>query len=108
VARGVSSLALKAQIERRTEDIMIGDLRIRDDVQEELDFEPSVEAAGIAVAVKDGIVTLAGHVPSYAHKIAAEVAARRVKGVKAVALDLEVHLAGDAKRGDDEIAERRC
>lgn len=85
---------------------MMTDTRIRDDVQDELDFEPSVEAASIAVAVKDGVVTLAGHVPSYAHKIAAEIATRRVKGVKAVALDLEVRLPGDAKRADDEIAER--
>jgi osmotically-inducible protein OsmY len=85
---------------------MLADTRIRDDVLEELDFEPSIEATGIGVAVKDGVVTLSGHVPSYAQKIGAELAAQRVKGVKAVAMDIEVRLAGDAKRADDEIAER--
>ena len=85
---------------------MLADARIRDDVLEELDFEPSIEATGIGVAVKDGVVTLSGHVPSYAQKMGAELAAQRVKGVKAVAMDIEVRLAGDAKRADDEIAER--
>ena len=85
---------------------MDSDIRIRDDVVDELDFEPSVDNAGIGVAVKDGVVTLSGHVPTYAQKFAAERCAQRVKGVKAVALDIEVRLAGDAKRSDDEIAER--
>lgn len=82
------------------------DSRIRDDVIEELDFDPSVDNKGIGVAVKNGIVTLSGHVPSYAHKVAAELAARGVKHVKAVALDIEVRLPNEAKRADDEIAER--
>lgn len=82
------------------------DIRIRDDVVDELDFEPSVDNAGIGVAVKDGVVTLSGHVPTYAQKFAAEKCAQRVKGVKAVAMDIDVRLAGDAKRSDDEIAER--
>lgn len=82
------------------------DIRIRDDVVEELDFEPSVDSAAIGVAVKDGVVTLSGHVPTYAQKSAAERCAQRVRGVKAVAIDIEVRLASDAKRSDDEIAER--
>lgn len=85
---------------------MDSDIRIRDDVVDELDFEPSVENAAIGVAVKDGVVTLSGHVPTYAQKIVAENCAKRVKGVKAVAIDIEVRLAGGAKRADDEIAER--
>lgn len=85
---------------------MDSDTRIRDDVLDELDFEPSVDASGIGVAVKNAVATLSGHVPNYAQKVAAERAARRVKGVRAVAIDLEVRLAGDAKRADDEIAER--
>ncbi len=82
------------------------DIRIRDDVIEELDFEPSVDSAAIGVGVKEGVVTLSGHVPTYAQKSAAEKCAQRVRGVKAVAIDIEVRLASDAKRSDDEIAER--
>lgn len=85
---------------------MDADIRVRDDVIDELDFEPSVDHAGIGVAVKDGVVTLSGHVPTYAQKFAAEKCAQRVKGAKAVAMDIQVRLAGDAKRSDDEIAER--
>jgi osmotically-inducible protein OsmY len=91
---------------RQRRSIMDSDLRIRDDVVDELDFEPSVDNKAIGVAVKDGVVTLSGHVPTYAQKIAAEQAAQRVKGVRAVAIDIEVRLPGDAKRSDDEIAER--
>ncbi|MBY0563218.1 MAG: BON domain-containing protein [Hyphomonadaceae bacterium] len=82
------------------------DIRIRDDVLSELDFEPSIDASGVGVAVKDGVVTLSGHVPSYLQKVTAEQAAKRVRGVKAVALDLEVRLPGMSKRADDEIAAR--
>jgi osmotically-inducible protein OsmY len=80
------------------------DVRIRDDVTEELEFDPSLESGGIGVAVQDGVVTLSGHVPNYAQKIAAERAATRVKGVRAVAMDIEVRLA--VKHDDSSIAER--
>ena len=56
------------------------------------------------VAANDGVVTLSGHVPSYAEKFAAERAAKRVYGVKAVAEELEVNVPGSAKRTDEEIA----
>ena len=82
------------------------DLNIRDDVLEELEFEPRVEAENIGVAVSDGVVTLSGHVPNYAQKLAAESAAKRVKGVRAVAIDIEVRLPFDGKHDDDEIAKR--
>ncbi len=59
-------------------------------VIDELDWEPSVNAAHIGVTAKDGIVTLSGHVGTYAEKMAAEKAAGRVSGVKAVAEELEV------------------
>lgn len=85
---------------------MDSDTRIRDEVLDELDFEPSIDASGIGVAVSNGVATLSGHVPTYAQKIGAEQAAQRIRGVRAVAMDLEVRLAGDAKRSDDEIAER--
>jgi osmotically-inducible protein OsmY len=70
----------------------------------ELNWEPSVIAAHIGVAANDGVVTLTGHVTSLAEKHAAEAAVHRVKGVRAVAEELEVRLASDAKRSDGEIA----
>ena len=85
---------------------MISDLQLRQDVLDELEFEPSVNAAHIGVAANRGIVTLTGFVTSYAEKAAAERAARRVKGVKAIAEEIEVRLPSDTKRADDEIAAR--
>ncbi len=85
---------------------MISDLELQKDVVDELEFEPSVNAAHIGVAANHGIVTLTGSVTSYAEKLAAERAARRVKGVKAIAQEIEVRLPSDTKRGDNEIAER--
>jgi osmotically-inducible protein OsmY len=70
----------------------------------ELKWEPSVHAAGIGVEVKDGVVTLAGHVSSYAEKFEAERAAQRVPRVKALAVEMDVKLAGSSKRTDGEIA----
>ena len=74
------------------------------DVLDELKWEPSVDAAHIGVSVKDGIVTLSGHVSSYAEKYAAERAAKRVYGVKAVANELDVKLPGSSRRTDEDIA----
>jgi osmotically-inducible protein OsmY len=83
---------------------MWNDDRVKTAVLEELAWEPSVGAAHIGVTAKDGVVTLLGHVETYAEKHAAETAARRVKGVKAVAEEIEVRLAFDNTRSDDEIA----
>ena len=80
------------------------DLSIRKAVEEELQYEPSVNAAAIGVAVKNGIVTLTGRVTSLAEKYAAARAAARVSGVKAVANDLEVGLIPADERTDEEIA----
>src|ERR1700704_3174059 len=80
------------------------DIELQRDVLEELKWEPSVTAAHIGVSVKDGIVTLTGHVPSYAEKYAAEKAAKRVHGVKAVANELDVKLPGSSQRTDEDIA----
>jgi len=85
---------------------MISDLELRQDVLDELEFEPSVNAAHIGVAANRGVVTLTGFVTNYAEKAAAERAARRVKGVKAIAEENEVRLPSDTKRADDEIAAR--
>jgi osmotically-inducible protein OsmY len=85
---------------------MIGDLELRQDVLDELDFEPSVNAAHIGVTANKGVVTLTGFVSSFAEKAAAERAARRVKGVRAIAQEIEVRLASDTKHADDEVAAR--
>ena len=80
------------------------DLQLQQDVQAELKWEPSVNAAQIGVEVKDGIVTLAGHVNSYAEKYGAEHAAQRVSGVRALAIEMDVKLLGSSKRSDADIA----
>ncbi|WP_437306454.1 BON domain-containing protein [Sorangium sp. So ce388] len=80
------------------------DRQLQRNVLDELAWEPSVNAAEIGVAVKDGIVTLTGRVQSFAEKYAAEQAAKRVYGVKAVANELEVSLPGSSQRTDEEIA----
>ena len=83
---------------------MKSDAEIRDDVIDELRWDPQIsDADAIGVAVQDGAVTLTGHVPSYAEKLAAARAVERVYGVKAVANDLTVKLAG-APRDDSDIA----
>jgi osmotically-inducible protein OsmY len=82
----------------------MSDLTIKQDVEAELQWEPSINAAGIGVAVKEGIVTLTGRVASYAEKMAAARAAARVTGVRAVANDLEVGLPPAHQRTDEEIA----
>ena len=81
------------------------DLEIKTNVEAELSWEPSVHgAATIAVAVKDGIVTLAGRMHSYWEKVAAERAATRVDGVKAVVNELEIQLPDPSERTDEDIA----
>lgn len=85
---------------------MSSDLQLRQDVLDELEFEPSVNAAHIGVGANRGVITLTGFVTNYAEKAAAERAARRVKGVNAIAEEIEVRLPSDAKRSDDEIAAR--
>ena len=80
------------------------DSELQRDVLDELKWEPSVNAAHIGVSVKNGIVTLSGHVPSYWEKYSAEKAAKRVYGVKAVANELDVKLPGSSQRTDEDIA----
>jgi osmotically-inducible protein OsmY len=80
------------------------DAEIHAEVLSELKWEPRVQAPEIGVAVKDGIVTLTGWVESYTKRWAAEEAAHRVRGVKAVANDIEVRLPSSAERTDADIA----
>jgi osmotically-inducible protein OsmY len=83
---------------------MVSDYQLQRDILDELKWEPEVEATHIGVTVKDGVVTLTGHVPSYGEKYAAEKAAKRVFGVKAVANELDVKLPGSSKRTDEDVA----
>jgi osmotically-inducible protein OsmY len=83
---------------------MKSDMDLKRDIEEELVWEPSVDASHIAVSVRGGIVTLEGHVPAYGEKCIAERAAARVLGVKAVADELEVRLLGPDERTDEDIA----
>jgi osmotically-inducible protein OsmY len=83
---------------------MKSDAQIRQDVIAELSWEPSVDAGCIGVEVKDGIVTLEGHVDSFAEKWEAEHAARRISGVKALAIEIEVKLPDTSVRTDADIA----
>ena len=80
------------------------DTQIQTDVLAELQWEPRIQPNEIGVSVKDGIVTLTGTVESYTKKYAAEEAAHRVRGVKAVANDIEVRLFSTAERSDADIA----
>lgn len=80
------------------------DRDIKRDVEEELRWDPDIDATDIAVAVKDGVVTLAGFVRSYSEKLEAEAAAKRVAGVVGLANDLEVRLPSIDQRPDPDIA----
>ena len=78
--------------------------RVRQDIEQELSCEPSVDAAAIGVAVEDGVVTLFGQVASHAEKVTAERAAARVRGVKVIVSELEVNLPDSSLSADEEIA----
>lgn len=80
------------------------DAELKKDVEAELDFEPAVNATRIGVIVKDGVVTLTGHVDSYTERWAAEEAVKRVYGVAAIANELEVKLPGTSERTDEDLA----
>ncbi len=82
------------------------DSQLQEDVMNELQWEPRVEHTNIGVAAKDGVITLSGFVGSYAEKIAAEKAARRVRGVRGLAEEIEIRLPSEAKTADPEIAKR--
>lgn len=81
------------------------DIQLKTDVIEELAWDPAINAAGIGVIVKDGVVTLTGYLDSFAEKHALEQAVRRVAGVRGIALELDIKLAAEHKRSDSEIAQ---
>jgi len=82
------------------------DIELRQAILDELEFEPRIDAADIGVAVEDGVVTLSGHVRSFAEKVAVQNAVQRVHGVRAIADKIEVRFPGMPKTADDEIAKR--
>ncbi len=83
---------------------MSNDIELKESVLAELAWEPSVTAPHIGVTARDGVVTLSGHVQRFAEKLAAQSAALRVKGVKAVAEEIDVKLPSDVQRSDEDIA----
>jgi osmotically-inducible protein OsmY len=83
---------------------MKSDRKLQIDVLDELRWEPGTNPVDIGVTVKDGVATLEGTVSSYAEKWAAERAVKRLPGVKALAVELEVKLPGSSERTGADIA----
>jgi osmotically-inducible protein OsmY len=81
------------------------DAQLKADVTDELAWDPAINATNVGVMVKDGVVTLAGHLDSFAEKHAVEQAVRKVSGVRGIALDLDVRLAASQQRTDSDIAQ---
>ncbi len=81
------------------------DSDLKRDVEAELAWDPQVKSNAIGVAVKGGVVTLTGHIETFAEKHAAERALRRVAGVRAIALELDVKLDPSHKRSDTDVAQ---
>lgn len=80
------------------------DAQLQKDILAELAWDPAINATDVGVIVKDGVVTLTGQLTNFAEKYAAERAVRRVSGVKALAIDIEVRLSPSYKRSDADIA----
>jgi hyperosmotically inducible protein len=82
------------------------DSQLRQDIIDEFEFDPTFDGEHIGVAVDKNVVSLTGHVTSYAQKVAAISATRRVKGVRAIAENIEVRYPFQTKMADDQIAKR--
>lgn len=80
------------------------DAQLRADIMDELSWDPAINAAHIGVTVEEGVVTLTGHIDTFAEKHAVEHAVRRVAGVRGIAMELAVKLANSHERSDTEIA----
>lgn len=81
------------------------DAQLKKDIEAELEWEPSINAAAVGVAVKDGVVTLSGHMDTFAEKYDVEKVVQRVAGVRAVAVEIDVKLSLGRTRSDTEIAQ---
>jgi osmotically-inducible protein OsmY len=84
--------------------MIINDKSVQQAVLDELEWDPSVDSAHIGVTARNGIVTLPGHVNSYAEKWSAQRAAGRVLGVKAIAEELAVRYPSEKMEGDENLA----
>ena len=80
------------------------DSQLKKDVTAELEWDPSIDPTHVGVAVADGVVTLTGHLSTFAEKYAIERAVQRVQGVKAIAVELDVKLEPGHRRSDTDIA----
>jgi osmotically-inducible protein OsmY len=83
---------------------MKSDEDLQREVLDEIRWDPAIDGAHVGVSVREGVVTLSGHVPSYVEKYAAEKAAKRVYGVRAVANEIDVKLPTSSRRTDEDIA----
>ncbi len=83
---------------------MKSDAQLKSDIEAELEWEPSINAAHVGVSVNKGVVTLTGHLDTYAEKFAIDRVVSRVCGVHAVAVELDVKLAAGHVRSDTDIA----
>src|SRR5664279_1042689 len=101
--QGRRIILIKRPTEWRT---IMADSQLRQDIIDELEFDPSFNGEHIGVVVDKNVVTLTGHVNSYAEKLAAIAAARRVKGVHAIAESIEVRYSYQNNTADDQIAKR--
>lgn len=84
----------------------MSDLELRRAILDELEFQPYIDAAAIGVAIVNGVVSLTGHVKTYAEKEAVERVVKRVKGVQAIAEEIQVRVPGELEVGDEVIASR--
>ena len=82
------------------------DITVRQQVLDELEYAPMVDAALIGVTVENGVVTLSGHVRNYAEKCIAERVTLRVRGVRAVVEQIEVRYPNNPRLGDEALADR--
>ena len=82
------------------------DMDLKFNVEEELEWEPSIDASDNGIGVENGVVTVMGYVKSYAEKNDAERVTKDLKGVRAIAQELEGRFAGNPQTKDDQIAQR--
>lgn len=80
------------------------DAQLKKDIEAELEWDPEIDATQVGVAVKDGVATLSGHLKTYSDKFAIERALRRIDGVRAIAMEVDVTLSPQHQRSDSEIA----
>jgi osmotically-inducible protein OsmY len=96
----------ESQERHEQETTMKTDEQLQTDVLTELRWDPRVHGNEIGVIAKDGAITLTGIVHTYSEKLSAERAAKRVKGVRAIAEDIEVKMPADSRTTDAGIAEQ--